>query len=150
MTLASHAIKPVNIGRVIRMLLIHDLVEIDAGDTPIHGDFDPAEQEQIERLAADRLFGLLPPAQGAKLRALWEEFEAAESDDAIFAKSIDRVQPLASNLENGGGSWPDYNVSYAQLVGRVGDKIAKGSPAVWAEVDTRIRAHPWFAKEFQK
>ncbi len=140
--MAEHANRPINIDRVIRMLLIHDLVEIDAGDNPIHGDHDPAEMERIEQEAADRLFGLLPADQNATMRALWEEFEAAETDDAIFAKSIDRVQPVVANLATGGGTWPQYNVTAAQLQTRVGDKVQRGAPAIWAALKARIDA--WF------
>src|SRR5210317_808230 len=79
MVMAEHAIRPVNIDLVIKMLLIHDIVEIDAGDNPIHGNHDPAEMELIEQAAAERLFGLLPADQAGAFRALWDEFEAAET-----------------------------------------------------------------------
>lgn len=144
LVMAEHANRPVNIDRVIKMLLIHDIVEIDAGDNPIHGDHDPAEQDIIEKAAADRIFGLLPADQAQSLRALWDEFEAAETDDAIFAKSIDRVQPVISNLETGGGTWPAYNVTAAQLQSRVGVKVERGAPAIWSALRTRIDA--WFAQ----
>lgn len=140
--LQEHAIAPVNIDRVIRMLLIHDLVEIDAGDNPIHGDHDVAEMARIEQLAADRLFGMLPPDQRDSLRALWEEFEAAETPDAVFAKSVDRVQPVMANLESGGGTWPEYKVTPQQLDTRVGSKVRRGAPALWAQLKQRI--DDWF------
>ena len=143
MVLAEHATRPVNIHRVIQMLLIHDIVEIDAGDNPIHGDHDPAEMAAIEQAAADRIFGLLPPDQASAFRTLWEEFEAAETDDAIFAKSIDRVQPVIANLETGGGTWPEYNVTAEQLHTRVGTKVQRGAPALWDALSTRINT--WFA-----
>lgn len=143
LTLAEHANRPIRIDRVLKMLLLHDIVEIDAGDAPIHGDHDPAEQEAKEIAAAERIFGLLPADQRDEFRSLWEEFEAAESDDAIFAKSIDRVQPVISNLETGGGSWVDYNVTSAQLESRVGVKVRRGAPAVWDALKTRIDS--WFA-----
>lgn len=143
LTLAEHANRPIQIDRVLKMLLLHDIVEIDAGDAPIHGDHDPAEQEATEIAAAERIFGLLPADQRDEFRSLWEEFEAAESDDAIFAKSIDRVQPVISNLETGGGSWIDYNVTAAQLESRVGVKVRRGAPAVWDALKTRIDS--WFA-----
>ncbi len=142
MVLAEHANRPIDINRVIKMLLIHDIVEIDAGDNPIHGDHNPAELEAIERAAADRIFGLLPADQAAQFRALWDEFEAAETDDAIFAKSIDRVQPVVSNLETNGGTWPEYNVTANQLETRVGVKVKRGAPAIWDALKTRIDA--WF------
>jgi putative hydrolase of HD superfamily len=142
MVMAEHATRPVNIDRVIKMLLIHDIVEIDAGDNPIHGDHDPAAQEAIEQTAATRIFGLLPPDQAQDFRALWDEFEAASTDDAVFAKSIDRVQPVISNLETGGGTWPEYNVTAEQLQTRVGAKVQRGAPAIWDALKTRIDA--WF------
>ena len=144
LTLAEHANRPIQIDRVLKMLLLHDIVEIDAGDAPIHGDHDPAEQEAKEIAAAERIFGLLPADQRDEFRNLWQEFEAAESNDAIFAKSIDRVQPVISNLETGGGSWIDYDVTAAQLETRVGVKVRRGAPAVWDALKTRIDA--WFAK----
>jgi len=143
LTMAEHANRPINIDRVLKMLLLHDLVEIDAGDNPIHGDHDPAEMEVIEQAAADRIFGLLPADQGAAYRAIWDEFEAAESDDAVFAKSIDRVQPVMSNLECGGGTWPEYNVTPEMLETRVGVKVKRGAPALWDHIKTRIDT--WFA-----
>ncbi|MEH6359354.1 MAG: HD domain-containing protein [Amylibacter sp.] len=142
--LAEHAVNPVNIDRVIKMLLIHDLVEIDAGDAPIHGTHDPAEQAIKEQHAADRIFGLLPQDQAMELRALWEEFEASETDDAIFAKSLDRTQPVISNLETGGQSWTDYNVTLEQVKNRVGVKIQRGAPAIWLAIKTRVE--DWFSK----
>ncbi|MEP3345981.1 MAG: HD domain-containing protein [Litoreibacter sp.] len=143
--MAEHATRPVNIDRVIKMLLLHDLVEIDAGDNPIHGDHDPAEMEKVEKAAADRIFGLLPQDQAADFRNLWDEFEAAETDDAVFAKSVDRVQPVVNNLECGGGSWPEYKVTPEQLEIRVGVKVKRGAPALWAHLKTRIDA--WFTAE---
>ena len=144
LVMAEHANRPVNIDRVIRMLLIHDLVEIDAGDNPIHGNHDPVAMAKIEQAAADRIFGLLPPDQATAFRALWDEFEAAETDDAIFAKSIDRVQPVVSNLESGGRSWIDYDVTRAQVENRVGTKVQRGAPAIWSALKARIDG--WFAK----
>jgi putative hydrolase of HD superfamily len=138
MVMAEHANRPVQIDRVIKMLLIHDLVEIDAGDNPIHGDHDPDEMAVIERAAADRIFGLLPDDQAHDFRTLWDEFEAAETDDAIFAKSIDRVQPVIANLETSGGTWPQYNVTAAQLQYRVGVKVQRGAPAIWDALKARI------------
>jgi putative hydrolase of HD superfamily len=141
MTLAEHANRPVNVFRVIKMLLIHDLVEIDAGDAPIHGDHDVNLQSEIEQRAADRIFGLLPEDQYHDYRVLWEEFEAAETDDAIFAKSIDRVQPVVSNLETNGGTWPEFNVTPEQLESRVGVKVSRGAPAVWEILQRRIASY---------
>ena len=140
LVLAEQAPAGVSIDRVIRMLLIHDLVEIDAGDAPIYGTHDAAAMAQAEAAAADRIFGLLPTDQGAALRALWDEFEANDTPDARFAKSLDRFQPPNQNLAAGGGSWTDYNVSFDTLVDRVGTKIAHGAPGLWDWINPRIRA----------
>jgi len=138
MILAEHASVPINVSRVIQMLLIHDLVEIDAGDVPIHSDHDVEKQLRIEQAAAKRIFGLLPTDQAQNYRALWDEFEAAESNDAVFAKSIDRVQPVIANLETNGGTWPEFNVTADQLESRVGVKVKRGAPAVWEILQSRI------------
>lgn len=140
LVLAEQAGPEVRIDRVMRMLLLHDIVEIDAGDHPIHGKVDKAAQQAAEAAAADRLFGLLPQDQGHELRTLWEEFERAETPDAIFAKSIDRVQTPIANLANGGQSWRDYGVSYAQLDRRVGVPVRRGLPRVWDWMAPRLRA----------
>ena len=146
LVLADQAGPDVRIDRVIRMLLIHDLVEIDTGDVPIHSAngtaHGSAEVAAAEARAADRIFGLLPGDIRDDLRALWEEFEAAETPDAVFAKSLDRVQPVMMNLASGGGSWIDYDVTFDQLETRVGSKVARGAPAVWDDVHERARS--WF------
>jgi len=146
LVMAEHSKHPIDVGRVIKMLLIHDLVEIDAGDVPIHSAAARNETAQIaaEQRAADRIFGLLPADQARELRALWDEFEAAQSHDAIFAKSIDRVQPVVSNLEAGGASWTTYDVTRDQVQSRVGDKVMRGAPAIWDALTTRIDA--WFSR----
>lgn len=146
LVLADQAGPGVDINRVIRMLLIHDLVEIDVGDVPIHSQNGQAhgstETQAAEAKAADRIFGLLPSDLRDDLRRLWEEFEAAETPDARFAKSLDRVQPVMANLMSGGGTWTTYNVTFDQLEARVGSKIAKGAPALWDWV--KVKARIWF------
>ncbi|MBT8411467.1 MAG: HD domain-containing protein [Octadecabacter sp.] len=142
LTLQEHSHRPVRIDTVLLMLLLHDIVEIDAGDNPLHGNFDAALVEAQEQAAADRLFGLLPSYQRDPYRAIWEEFEAATTPEAVFAKSLDRAQPLVCNLESGGGSWRAYNVTRAQLEDRVAIKVKRGAPAVWNGIAPRIDA--WF------
>ncbi len=148
MVLADQAGPEVRIDRVIRMLVLHDLVEIDVGDVPIHSAdgaaHGSADVRAAEARAAERIFGLLPPDLGGAFRALWEEFEAAETPDAVFAKSLDRVQPVMQNIASGGGTWTTYNVTRAQLEARVGAKVARGAPQVWAWV--RARAAGFFAE----
>jgi len=142
LTLAEHAPDGVTIARVIQMLLLHDLVEIDAGDAPIFGDHDAEEMAAREDAAASRIFGLLPPDQATAFRALWDEFEAAETADARFAKSLDRFQPPNQNLASGGGSWVDYDTTWDLFETRVGRKIATGAPTLWAWLKPRATA--WF------
>ncbi|KFE33494.1 HD domain-containing protein [Thioclava atlantica] len=147
LVLADHAPEGVDVNRAIRMLLLHDLVEIDVGDVPIHSQNGAAhgapEIAAAEARAAERIFGLLPQEQGAALLDLWHEFEANESADAIFAKSLDRVQPVLLNHLSGGGSWVEYDVQFGQLESRVGQKIARGLPGVWDWVKAKVE--PWFA-----
>ena len=140
LVLADQAGPDVDINRVIKMLILHDLVEIDAGDNPIFGEVDVAKMEAQEQIAADRIFGMLPDDLRDSLRAIWEEFEAAETASAQFAKSLDRFQPPMQNLQAGGGSWTDYNVTEKQIETRIGGKIALGAPALWDYARTRIAA----------
>ena len=146
LVLADQAAPGVDINRVIKMLLVHDLVEIDVGDVPIHSAngaaHGSADTQAAAARAADRIFGLRPNDLRDDLRATWEEFEAAETAEARFAKALDRVQPVMANLQSGGGTWATYNVTADQLDTRVGAKIAKGAPLLWAWV--REKTRPYF------
>ena len=139
--LHEHAARPVNLTRVIQMLLIHDIVEVDVGDTPIHSVSLNAAQSVLEASAAARLFGMIPGEPGADLLALWREFELGESDDARFAKSLDRVQPLVVNISTGGGTWTDSGVTLEQVLQRYGPTIARGSPTLWTACEQWVREH---------
>ncbi|AIT25596.1 HD domain-containing protein [Bordetella holmesii] len=141
LTLAEHAAAPVDVLRVVKMLLIHDIVEIDAGDTPFHDATAQAGQAEREQAAALRIFALLPPDQGEALYALWQEFEAGSSDDARFAKALDRLQPLLHNTATDGGTWNAARLNEAQVVARYGPVIERGAPALWAEAARQVRAH---------
>ena len=143
LVLADQAGPDVDIDRVLRMLILHDLVEIDAGDNPIFGTVDAPAVAAAEQAAADRIFGLLPDDLNTGLRAIWEEFEAAETPTARFAKSLDRFQPPMQNLMSGGGSWVEYNVTEERVAERVGSAIARGAPGLWDYARRRIAA--WFA-----
>jgi len=140
LVLADQAGPDVDINLVIKMLILHDLVEIDAGDNPIFEDVDAAAVAAQEQAAADRIFGLLPRDIAQTLRPIWEEFEAAETPSAQFAKALDRFQPPMQNLASGGGSWKDYNVSEETIAKRVGTKIDRGAPALWSYAKKRIDA----------
>ncbi len=133
-TLAEHAPDGVHLDRVVRMLLVHDIVEVDAGDTfafDVAGNHDKADRE---RAAADRLFGLLPIETGTAFRALWEEFEAGQTPDARMANALDRFAALLQNTANGdGGTWRTHNVSREAVLRRM-DPIREGLPALWPYV----------------
>ena len=142
-------VEGVDLLRVIKMLLVHDIVEIDAGDSPFFAsNIDREALAQAEARAADRIFGLLPAEQGSALRTLWEEFEAAESVDARFAKALDRLQPLIANVLTGGGTWNDFGVAEEQAVARYGAVIGQGAPALWEEARRLIARH--FAETAKK
>ncbi|MEX0337902.1 MAG: HD family hydrolase [Arenibacterium sp.] len=139
--LADQAGANVDISRVLKMLLLHDIVEIDAGDAPIHGVVDHEAMAAKEAAAADRLFGLLPADQAAEFHTIWTEFETAESPEAKFAKAVDRFQTPIANLANGGGTWAEYSVTLAQLDARVGTPVRAGAPGLWAWLLPKLKAH---------
>lgn len=141
LVLAEHAAGTIDILRVVKMLLIHDIVEIDAGDVPFHLPATHAGQAERERLAAERLFGLLPEAQAEEFRDLWHEFEAAGSDDARFAKALDRFQPMLHNAATDGGSWVECAVTLEQIKARCQPPIERGAPALWSAAAEMAEAH---------
>lgn len=130
LVLREWAVGEVDTWRVVRMLILHDLVEIECGDTPLFDSVGAVTQDERERAAADKVFGALPADQGRELRGLWEEFEAAATPDARFAKALDRLQPILLNHAVGGGTWTDYAVDEARER-RLTQRIADGSPALW-------------------
>jgi len=130
LVLAQHADKPVDILKVLKMVLIHDLVEIDAGDTFIYDTEKNHTNTDQERLAAKRIFGILPDHQAEEFIAIWEEFELGTSDDAKFAKAMDRFEPLLQNTSNNGGTWAEFNVTYEKVYQK--KKVIKaGSASIW-------------------
>lgn len=136
--LQQYAQQSININRVVCMLLIHDIVEIDAGD--LFAFEDPAlmaAQEEKEIAAAKRIFALLPSEQGDALLALWLEFEEASSNDARFAKSIDRILPLVQNMANNGGSWAVNQVSKTQVLKR-NAHLQGLCPKLWEYVNQQV------------
>ena len=138
--LHDYASAPIDPARVVQMLLLHDIVEVDVGDSPIHGGSHD-RQAELEDRAAVRLFGLLPGDQGAAFLALWREFEAGQSADARFAKALDRFQPLLVNVFTGGGTWTQNGVSLEQVAARYGPAIRAGAPRLWALCEEWIAAH---------
>lgn len=138
--LAEHAAEPVDVTRVIGMLLVHDVVEIDAGDTFAYDTSANADRAARERQAADRIFGLLPPEQGRELRALWEEFEARETAEARAANALDRLQPLLLNDRARGGSWRTHGVRRSQVLQRM-EPIRTALPTLWPTVERIVTHH---------
>ncbi len=126
----EHANAPVDICRVMKMLLIHDVVEIDAGDTFVYDTAASKEQAEKEIKAAERLFGMLPTDQGQELLALWQEFEAAQSDDAKYAKALDRLIPMLLNYHNNGQSWKENSVTREQAL-TINKRIEFCSVTLW-------------------
>jgi putative hydrolase of HD superfamily len=130
LVLAEYAPVEVDLQRAIHQVLIHDLVEIDAGDTFCYdtaGHHDKAEREQQ---AADRIFGLLPQSIADDLRQLWDEFEAQATPTARFAASLDRIQPLLHNWQTGGGTWKQHGIDRAQVMQRMAP-VETGAPELW-------------------
>jgi putative hydrolase of HD superfamily len=137
--LADTAPPEVDIGRVIQMVLLHDIVEVDAGDAFVYDVAAREGQAEREALAADRLYGMLPEAQGARLRALWEEFEARATPDAKFAAALDRLSPLMLNRASGGLAWTRHGIVASQVRTR-NAHIADGSPELWEAASELIEA----------
>lgn len=135
--LAEYAPPGTDLLQAIKMLLIHDIVEIDAGDVScydVQGNLDKAEREQQ---AANRIFGLLPPDQASELRALWDEFETRTTPTAQFAAALDRIQPILHNRQTQGHSWQIHNVKQPQVMQRVAP-VETGAPELWAYVQQII------------
>lgn len=128
--LAEHADTPVDVLKVVKMVLIHDIVEIDAGDTFIYDNEKNHSNTDNERIAAQRIFGLLPQEQANELIAIWEEFEAGVSNEAKFAKAMDRLEPLLQNTSNNGGTWQEFDVDYNKVYEKK-KVIQEGSTALW-------------------
>ena len=135
MILAEHSNAPIDVMRVLKMTLIHDIVEIDAGDTYIYAD--QTGKIERERIAAERIFGLLPPEQEREFRSLWEEFESAATPEARFASALDRFIPQLHNYHTQGRSWQEHGISAALVLGR-NEEMSSGSVVLWEWTQTLI------------
>jgi putative hydrolases of HD superfamily len=138
MSLAPYAEEPIDIDRVVGMLLVHDIGEIDTGDTIVFAVGGWEERKAAELTAVQRIFGLLPQAQGARFLELWLEFEKGETADARFANAADRAMPPMMNLANNGQSWRENGISYQRVVERIGPPIKAGCPKLWAYLEARL------------
>lgn len=130
LVLAEHSNETLDIVKTLKMVLIHDIVEIDAGDTFIYDAVKTHSNTEEERLAAERIFGLLPPGQAEEFIAIWEEFEAGKTKEARFARSVDRLQPLLQNLSNNGGTWTEFGIDYEKVYQKK-KVIKQGSQLLW-------------------
>jgi putative hydrolases of HD superfamily len=137
LVLAEHAAEPVDLATVLRMVVIHDVVEVDAGDTYVYDEAARVDQAAREQAAADRLFGLLPADQAADLRATWEEFEAGSTPEARFARSLDRFAGFLLNHASAGRSWQENCIDSARVWAR-NRTIDAGAPRLWVEVQRRL------------
>lgn len=135
--LAEYAPEPVDVNRVILMVLLHDLVEIDAGDVFCYDVQGNIGKEERERQAAERIFGLLPPEQAQPFRLAWDEFEERQSPEAKFAAALDRIQPFWHNLQTEGGTWKAHQISPEQVFQRMGP-VKDGTPELWSWVEEAI------------
>lgn len=135
--LESHSDKTIDILKVLKMVLIHDIVEIDAGDTFIYDTVKNHTNTYEELLAAQRIFGLLPEEQAAEFIAIWQEFEDGKTDEAKFAKTMDRFEPLLQNTSNNGGTWAEFDVPYQKVYDK---KVAikEGSSTIWNYAENLI------------
>lgn len=138
--LAEDASRTVDVLKVVKMVLIHDLVEIDAGDTYAYDEAGATDKRERETKAADRIFGLLPEDQGSRFRALWEEFEAYETAEAKFAHVLDNCQPLLLNDASDGLSWSEHGVRKSQIYKR-NERTAEGSREIWEYMKELVDKH---------
>jgi putative hydrolases of HD superfamily len=135
--LTEHSDKPMDVLKVLKMVLIHDIVEIDAGDTFIYDSTKNHTNTDEELIAAKRIFGILPIEQAEEFIAVWEEFEEGITDEAKFAKTMDRFEPLLQNTSNNGGTWAEFNVPYQKVYDKK-KAIKNGSIAIWDYAENLI------------
>jgi putative hydrolases of HD superfamily len=128
--LAEHSNVPIDILKVLKMVLIHDIVEIDAGDTFLYDTTKNHSNTDEERLAAKRIFGLLPAKQAEEFIAIWEEFEEEETGEAKFARTLDRLEPLLQNFSNKGGTWTEFKIDYQKVYDKK-KSMKNGSEKIW-------------------
>lgn len=129
--LAEHSDAPIDVLKVLKMVLIHDIVEIDAGDTFIYNSLKNHTNTDEELVAAKRIFGLLPEEQANEFITIWQEFEEGVTNEAKFAKSMDRFEPLLQNTSNNGGTWAEFNVDYQKVYDKK-KAIKQGSASLWS------------------
>jgi len=145
--MAPYSATPINVERVIAMLLVHDIGEIDTGDTNFYTTEGLGERKAAERAAVERIFGMLEEPQRSNFRLLWLEFEENATPEARFAHAADRAMPVMLNLANNGQSWVEHGIDHDRVVSRVGPLVKAGCPALWEHLETRLAAardQGWF------
>ena len=146
-SMAPYACEPVNVDRVVQMLLVHDIGEIDTGDTIFYAEEGLADRKAAERNAVTRIFGHLPAPERDKFLSLWQEFEENVTAEARFANAADRAMPVILNLNNDLQSWRENGITHERVVSRVGPPIRTGCPALWEYLEARLeerRQKGWF------
>ena len=138
LSLSRFARETVDLDKVVRMLLVHDVGEIDTGDTMAFVEGGWEERKAAELAAAQRIFGMLPEPEGAAMVALWREFESGETPEARFANAVDRAMPVLLNLANKGQSWRENGITHERVLRRVAPPIQKGCPALWEYLQDRL------------
>ena len=145
--MVQYAPEPVDVNRVVAMLLVHDIGEIETGDTIFYAEEGLSDRKAAERAAVTRIFGLLQEPQRSWFMELWLEFDAYETAEARFAHAADRAMPVMLNLANNGQSWRENGITHERVVSRAGPTIEAGCPALWAHLAARLdeeRAKGWF------
>lgn len=141
MVFAGFATEPVDLGRAVCMALVHDIVEIDAGDTFAYDTSELADTKRArEEAAADRLFGILPAEMGEHFREMWEEYERGDTPEARYVMAVDRMAPMFLNMAEGGSAWREYGITRSRVIARNGVHIEPALPGVWAEALSRLDA----------
>ncbi|HEU4521413.1 MAG TPA: HD domain-containing protein [Thermoanaerobaculia bacterium] len=149
-SLAPFAPEPVDIQRVVFMLLVHDIGEIDTGDVIVYAEEGWEERKLAELAAGTRIFSILPEPQRSRFMELWREFEDCATPEARFAHAADRAMPILLNFANEGGSWRENGISHERVVRRVGPPIRAGCPALWEYIEQKLeglRLQGWFAAD---
>lgn len=137
--LAEYAVEPIDVGHTMKLVLVHDIVEIDAGDTFAYDTDGNNSKSKRENAAADRIFGLLPLDQAQSMRALWDEFEARVTPEARFANVVDRLMPMLHNFYTDGKGWSEHGVTIDRVVERNQTIVAEGSPVLWDFVEHLLK-----------
>ena len=153
LSLAEYAAPGIDIHRVVGMLLVHDIGEIDTGDTIVYAVGGWDERKAAEFTAVRRIFGKLPQDREAQFLNLWQEFDDEKTPEALFAHAVDRAMPVLLNLANNGQSWRENGISFERVIGRVGPQVRAGCVPLWEYVEARLeeaREQGWFGADRKK